>query len=90
MIEAPRQIAAVRRPRLKALLVLLLAAGCDTRDYTDIAERHLGTGTVCATHTGDGRSSVVRCTRDGQMFVCTVHGERVGCAVDNVTLPEGK
>ena len=74
---------------MKALLALLLVGGCDVPDDTSTAERHLGPGSVCATSHQHGRGSVVRCTRGGQLFVCTVNGGRAGCAVDNVTPPEG-
>jgi len=55
-------------------------------DARDLGEQHLGPGSVC----GESHYSTARCTRGGQVFLCTAHDGRVGCAEGDVPLPEGK
>jgi hypothetical protein len=66
-------------------LFWLLDFGVFAESDQSKAEHHLGSGAVC----GDSRSSTLRCTKDGVVLTCVVHGDRVGCGQGDHPMAEG-
>jgi hypothetical protein len=64
------------------ILIVIKTSGYDR----DLAEKHLGPDAVCGTES----RHTLRCTRGGQAFLCTVNGDRVGCAEGAFPTAEGK